>query len=118
MPCFFQTIVLGLNTHNLIVLDTIGLSPSAHHERIVHSNNDNKIHALALKLIQMLNIPWKMADRAAGRESPWYGKENYLLIRELLAGVVRLRHAAGSDLRFLICVWDIPMVTQGQSVIE
>ena len=118
MLCSFQTIVLGLNTHNLIVLDAIGLSPSAHHERIIHSNNDNKIHALTLKLIQMLDIPWKMADRAAWCESSWYGEENYLLIRELLAGVVRLRHAAGSDFRFLICVWNIPTVTQGQSVIE
>ena len=113
----FQNILLGLNTHDLIVLNPICFSPSAHHERIVHSNNNNKIHALALKLIQMLDIPWKMADRAAGCKGPWYGEENYLLIRELLAGIVRLRHAAGSDFRFLVCVWNVPSITQGQSVV-
>lgn len=117
MPCPVQTIFLGLSTYNLIVLDTIGLSPSAHHERIIHSNNNNKIHALALKLIQMVDIPWKMANRAAGCEGPWYGEENYLLIGELLAGIVRLRHAARGDFRFLVCVWNIPSVIQGQSVV-
>lgn len=47
-----------------------------------------------------------------------HSKQHHLLVRELFAGVVILRDAAGGYVAFLLGVWDIAVLAVSKAVID
>lgn len=73
----------------------VDLAPSVHDEGVVGSNDDDLVDALGSELLLVLEVRRDVHGLAAGSESAGDGDEHDLLAGELLAGIVRLREAAG-----------------------
>jgi hypothetical protein len=58
----------GGQTHDIVILDAIGLTPRAHHPRIIERDHRDNIHALGLDGLEVLNIAGEVAGGAAGSE--------------------------------------------------
>lgn len=72
------------------MLYAVGLAPCAHHPGIVAGDYDHKINAFVFYLVQVLNVPRKVADRTARCEGPRDGKKHDLLVCELFTSMVCL----------------------------
>lgn len=58
----------GGQTHDIVILDAIGLTPRAHHPRIIERDHRDNIHALGLDGLEVLDVPGEVAGGAAGSE--------------------------------------------------
>jgi len=63
----------GCQTHNIIILDSIGLAPRIHDPRIVKSNHSDDIYAFRLNSLEVVNVAGEVAGGAAGSEGA-YGR--------------------------------------------
>lgn len=82
------TIVVSLDsaiarniTHNLIVLDLVGLAPGTHHKGIIKSDYSNNIDALLAELGQVLNVARDMVDGASGGEGALIWSHGVLAVK-------------------------------------
>lgn len=71
----------GGQTHNIIVLDAIGLAPRIHDERIVVRNHRDDIDAFGLDRLEVVNVAGEVAGGAAGSEGAWKGEGASACIR-------------------------------------
>lgn len=70
-------------TYNEIILDTVGLAPSAHHEGVIVGDNDDLVDALGLELVLLLEKCGHVLLGASRRERSGNGDDNNLLVLEL-----------------------------------
>lgn len=57
------------DTHNIVTLDTVDLAPSVHDPSVVRGDDGDNVDALALDLLDLLDVGGQVASLAAGRES-------------------------------------------------
>lgn len=95
------------DTYNIIVLDSLALTPSAHNKGVIESNDGDVINALGFDLLQVLGEAWHVTSMAAGREGAGHCEEHDLLVRPFLGGVVGDGHAAFGYISALGRVGDI-----------
>jgi hypothetical protein len=55
-------------TYNVVTLDPVDFAPCIHYPPVVGGNHSDDINALALELVNLLNVGWEMEGLAAGRE--------------------------------------------------
>src|SRR4051812_1811511 len=77
-----------LSTHDIVVLDPIGLAPGAHDKGVIESQDGHEIDLLALDFVQLLNVTWQMTHRAAWGERSGHGEEYDFLIGPFFGRVV------------------------------
>jgi len=85
-------VIWGGATYDIIILDTIGLSPGTHDPGIVECNASNDINALALELGQFLDEAGEVLGGATGGEGAGNGEDDDLLVgplcgEDMLVGV-------------------------------
>lgn len=73
-------------TYDIIILDTISLSPGAHDPGIVECNASNDINTLALELGQLRDEAGEVLGGAAGGKGAGNGEDDDLFIGPLCRG--------------------------------
>lgn len=102
----------GEKTYNVVVLDSVGLTPGAHDESIVVGEDSNNVDTLLADLGKALDVLGDVASRADGGESTREGEEDDLLVGPLLGGVVVDGDTAGGDLALVLRPGDVPVRAQ------
>lgn len=72
-----------MQTYNGVILDAVGLTPSAHDERVVVGNDSDDIDTLGLEGLTVGNVTWKVGGGAGWGESSWEGEEDNFLVGPL-----------------------------------
>lgn len=103
-------------TYNVVVLDSVGLTPGAHDESIVVGEDSNNVDTLLADLGEALNVLGDVASRADRGESTGEGEEDDLLVGPLLGGVVVDGDTAGGDLALFLRPGDVTVRAQTVSL--
>jgi len=66
---------LGVGQHDNVVVgrDVVDLAPCAHDPGVVGCDHGDLVDALALELLDLLDVWWKVVSLAARGESAWNG---------------------------------------------
>jgi hypothetical protein len=80
------------STYNIIPRNLVDLCPRIHHPSIVISNDQNEIHTLGMKLLDLLNV-WRKMVCLASRSECAGDAHNH----DFLAGKVLVRIVNGGD---------------------
>lgn len=89
---------MGGTTHKVLSRHLVDLAPSAHDPAIIECDDSDDIDALALQLLDVLDVRRQVIGLAARREGAGDGDEHDLLAFPLLGSVVLLRHATGGGI--------------------
>lgn len=98
----------GIETHNVVVLDVVGLAPGAHDESIVVGQDSNDIDTLLADLRELLEVFGDVVGGANRGEGTGQREEDDLLVGPLLGRVVVDGDTARGDLRLLLGPGDVP----------
>lgn len=77
-------------TYEVFIGDLVGLSPSAHYERVVEGQNSNNVNSLGLELREILNVAWQVAYGASRSEGAWRNWKDVLDRRPMNQGRIAI----------------------------
>lgn len=79
---------VGDKTYERLILDTVGLAPCGHDERVVEGDADDEVGALGLQLAELREVAGDMGVLAGRGEGAGDGEEDDLLVLEFCVDVV------------------------------
>ena len=106
-PAYHPHRYKGGETHNVIVLDPVGLTPGAHDVGIVVGQDGNNVDTLLADLGELGKVFGDVVGSADGGEGTGEGEEDDLLVGPLLRGLVVDGDTARGDLRVIRSPGDI-----------
>src|SRR5262249_20504851 len=92
-------LAVAVGEHHHVVADLLVLAPCVHDEGVVHRQAGDRVDALGLDRLGVVDEARKMLGRAGGREGARQGEDNHLLALEQLIGGYRLHPFAGHGLQ-------------------